>query len=148
VVLIDLTWASTFGAAGATGAKLIIADSTIVGAGKGVFLIEGVSVPPGTILTEVSGEKYMTAAEVDAMPDDDPRRQYMVEVDGTFVVGKPSLAAGTGLGMIVNHGGTLSNVHYVKISGRFFIESSVFLKGPCELMSDYGQNYVELFLRA
>lgn len=101
--------------------------------------------PPGTILTEVSGQGMMTRGEVDAMPDDDPRRNYMVEVDGSFVVGKPA-DGDPGLGMIVNHGGTLSNVHYVKISGRFYIESSVFMQGPCELLADYGDNYVQLYL--
>jgi hypothetical protein len=89
----------------------------------------------------------MTAEQVDALAVDDPSRRYMVEVDGTYVVASPSASSGQGVGMTVNHGGTLSNVHYVKISGRFYIESSVFLQGPCELLSDYGSAYVQLYLR-
>ncbi len=130
---------------GAPGSKLVIEDSTIMGAGKGVFLAVGSSVPPGTILTEVCGQ-LMTQAQVNALPDDHPSRRYMVDVNGMHVVQLPAgpPIPGSGVGMTVNHGGMLSNVHYVNIDQHFYIESSVFLQGPCELMSDYGEAYVQL----
>lgn len=148
IVQINKMLRSGVGVFGSISSKLVVKESLLEGAGKGVFIKEGCVIRNGECITQYSGR---TVRSIRGLSVKEQLRT--IEIDGIFVVGEERLTEGDGFGSLVNSsvvGRTLSFCRFVSYKNSVYImahckKSEYPLRGSMELYLTAGSGWWSLF---
>ena len=147
IVQINKMLRSGVGVFGSISSKLVVKESLLEGAGRGVFIKEGCVIRNGECITQYSGR---TVRSIRGLSVKEQLRT--IEIDGIFVVGKERLTEGDGFGSLVNSsvvGRTLSFCRFVSYKNSVYImahckKSEYPLRGSMELYLTAGSGWWSL----
>lgn len=148
IVQINKMLRTGVGVYGSVSTKLVVKDSLLVGAGRGVFVKEGCVINDGECITQYSGRTVRSTRGLSVK-----QQLRTIEIGKIFVVGKEKLVEGDGYGSLVNSsvvGRTISFCRFVSYKNGVYImayckKPEYPLCGSMELYLTAGSGWWSLF---